>query len=177
VAVLAVAIWRVNDFPKLLENTRHDAEYALGRASVEEHLGRYGDRAMRKYSALAVAELGAFLRAHSTPRDRVLVFGFSCGALVEADRVSASRFFWSRPVIAGFNDGVPGYGVSGLADDLRLASPAIVALQQRDWFPDVDDSAHFFMANPTLAGWLHAGYERVDAVGGFDVWLKRNATP
>jgi hypothetical protein len=145
----------------------------LGRTSVEEHLARYGDRTTRKYSALAVRELGAFLSAHSDPQDRVFVFGFSCGAYVEADRLSASRFFWSRPVIAGFNDGLPGYGVSGLANDLSQHAPAVVALQQHDWFPDVDDSAHFFMSNATLAAWLRASYERVDAVPGFDVWVKR----
>jgi hypothetical protein len=173
--ILAVAVWRVNDFPKLLENTLHDAQYAAGRTSLQEHLARYGDRTTRKYSALAVTELGVFLRAHSHPYDRVYVFGFSCGAYVEADRVSASRFFWSRPVIAGFNDGQPGYGVSGLADDLRRNAPAVVALQQHDWFPDVDDSAHFFMANPALAEWLRASYEQVDAVPGFYVWVKRGA--
>ena len=171
--IVVIAVWRVNDFTKLVENTVHDAQYAFGRTSVEEHLARYGDRTTRKYSALAVRELGAFLRAHSDPQDRVFVFGFSCGAYVEAGRVSASRFFWSRPVIAGFNDGLPGYGVSGLANDLSQHAPAVVALQQHDWFPDVDDSAHFFMSDVTLAAWLRASYERVDAVPGFDVWVKR----
>jgi hypothetical protein len=103
----------------------------------------------------------------------VYVFGFSCAAYVEADRVSASRFFWSRPVIAGFNEGQPGYGAGGLLDDLRLHAPAVVALQQRDWSPDVDDSAHFFMTSLPLAGWLRASYARVDAVEGFDVWVRR----
>lgn len=173
--ILAVAVWRVNDFPKLFENTWHDVRYAAGRTSPDEHLARYGDRTTRKYSALAVAQLGAFLRTHSDPRERVYVFGFSCGAYVEADRASASRFFWSRPVIAGFKGGHPGYGVSGLLEDLRHSVPAVVALQQRDWFPDVDDSAHFFMTNPALAGWLRASYERVEAVPGFDVWVKRKA--
>ena len=40
--------------------------------------------------------------------------------------------------------------------------PAVVALQQRDWAPDVDDSAHFFMTTPALAGWLRANYDAVD---------------
>jgi hypothetical protein len=173
ILVVAVAVWRVNDFPKLVANTWHDGRYAAGRTTLDEHLARYGDRATRKYSALAMAQLAAFLREHSNPRDRVYVFGFSCAAYVEADRVSASRFFWSRPVIAGFNEGQPGYGVGGLLDDLRLHAPAVVALQQRDWFPDVDDSAHFFMTSLPLAGWLRASYERVDAVEGFDVWVKR----
>jgi len=103
------------------------------------------------------------------------VFGFSCGAYVEAERISASRFFWSRPVIAGFDEGRPGYGVTGLLDDLRRNAPAIVALQQHDWFPDVDDSAHFFMASPPLADWLHASYDPADGPAGFDTWIRRQA--
>lgn len=177
VVVLLIAIWRVNDFSKLVENTSHDAAYAMGRMTRTDHLARYGDRAARKYSALAMDELGAFMRSHSGPEDSVYVFGFSSGAYLAADRRSASRFFWSRPVIVGFNDGKPGYGVSGLLEDLQSGDPAIVALQQRDWYPDVDDSAHFFMTTPPLADWLRASYERVNATAGFDVWVKRVSTP
>ena len=171
--ILAIAVWRVNDFPKLAANTRHDALYALGRIDRTQHLEIYGDRAIRKFSALAVAELGEFMAARSAPDETVFVFGFSCGAYVHAGRASASRFFWSRPVIVGFNDGRPGYGASGLLDDLRRNAPAIVALQQRDWFPDVDNSAHFFMNTPALAGWLQSGYEPVGGPEGFEVWMKR----
>ena len=173
IAVL-VGVWRVNDFPKLVDNTWLDARYALGRVAREEHLARYGDRATRKYSALALDELGTFMRTHSGPDDAVYVFGFSSAAYVAADRVSASRFFWSRPVIVGFNDGQPGYGVAGLLDDLRTRPPAIVALQQRDWYPDVDDSAHFFMATPALASWLRAAYAPASGPEGFDLWIRRS---
>jgi hypothetical protein len=177
IAVICIAVWRVNDFRKLFENTWHDARYATGRSSEEEHLERYGDRSTRKYSALAVSQLGSFLLAHARPGERVYVFGFSCGAYVEASRASASRFFWSRPVIAGFNDGRPGYGTTGLLEDLRSGAPAVVALQQRDWSPDVDDSAHFFMSNVALAAWLRAGYDPVgQGVPGFDIWLRRDTT-
>jgi hypothetical protein len=92
---------------------------------------------------------------------------------VNAGRMSASRFFWSRPVIVGFNEGNVGYGVSGLLDDLRRSTPAIVALQQRDWYPDVDDSAHFFMTTPALAAWLRDSYQQVQGPDGFDVWSRR----
>ena len=162
---IVVAVWRVNDFPKLLDNTSHDARYARGLISRTEHLARYGDRTTRKYSAQAVDELGAFMRGHSAPTDSVYVFGFSSGAYVEAERRSASRFFWSRPVIVGFNEGKAGYGVSGLLDDLRHTGPSIVALQQRDWYPDVDDSAHFFMTTPQLAACWRAGGSYPQASG------------
>jgi hypothetical protein len=170
---LTIAVWRVNDFPKLAASTRHDARHALGQIDRRQHLDAYGDRAARKYSALAVAELGDFIRARSGPQDTAYVFGFSCAAYVHADRASASRFFWSRPVIVGFNDGQPGYGVAGLLEDLSRNAPAIVALQQRDWFPDVHNSSDFFMRTPSLAGWLQDGYDRVDGPDGFDLWTKR----
>ena len=176
VAALAVAVgvWRVNDFPKLVDNTWRDARYAFGRVGREEHLARYGDRATRKYSALAIDELGSFMRSHTGPADTIYVFGFSSGAYVRADRTSASRFFWSRPVIVGFNQGKQGYGVSGLLDDLQRNRPAIVALQQRDWYPDVDDSAHFFLATPPLAAWLRGSYSTTPGPEGFDVWVRRS---
>ncbi|MFL6279360.1 MAG: hypothetical protein ACJ731_04565 [Vicinamibacterales bacterium] len=173
--VIAVAIWRVDDFGKLVDNTRHDLRFMLGAMPRTEHLARYGDRATRKYSALAMDELGAFMESHSTPADTVYVFGFSSGAYVRAERVAASRFFWSRPVIVGFNQGRPGYGVPGLLEDLRRASPAIVALQQRDWYPDVDDSAHFFMTTPSLANWLRESYQPAPGPGGYDIWMKRTS--
>jgi hypothetical protein len=170
---VAVGVWRVNDFPKLVDNTWRDARYALGRVTREEHLARYGDRATRKYSALAMAELGSFMRARTAPTDTIYVFGFSSGAYVDADRRSASRFFWSRPVIVGFNEGKPGYGVQGLLGELQANRPVIVALQQRDWYPDVDDSAHFFMATPPLASWLRNSYATTAGPEGFDVWVRR----
>jgi hypothetical protein len=176
-AAVLVAVWRVNDFPKLVDNTRHDLKYLLGRSSWSEHIARYGDRSTRKYSAQAMAELGHYMQAHSAPTDSVYVFGFSSGAYVTAERRSASRFFWSRPVIVGFNDGRPGYGVSGLLADLRRNTPAIVALQQRDWYPDVDDSAYFFMTTPSLAGWLRESYQPVPGPEGFDVWMRRALSP
>src|SRR3954463_12494299 len=171
--VIVVAIWRVNDFVKLVDNTRHDLRFMLGATTRSEHLARYGDRATRKYSALAMDELGAFMESHSTPADTVFVFGFSSGAYVRAGRMAASRFFWSRPVIVGFNQARPGYGVAGLLDDLRRSSPALVALQQRDWYPDVDDSAHFFMTTPSLANWLRELYQPAIGPDGYDIWMRR----
>jgi hypothetical protein len=61
--------------------------------------------------------------------------------------------------------------------DLQRTPPAIVALQVRDWMPDVDDSAHFFLANPALASWLQGGYTRVEGPEGYEVWTRRDMTP
>jgi hypothetical protein len=170
--LLTIAVWRVNQFPKLVESTLFDARHALGGMARDVYLARYADD--RKYSALAAASLGEYFRAHSAPTDRVFVFGFTCGAYAASNRASASRFFWSRPVIVEFNAGRPGYGTQGLLADLANNRPAVVALQRQDWEPDVSNSAAFFMSTPPLAAWLQTRYEQVNGPAGFDVWLRRS---
>lgn len=170
--VVAIAVWRVNQFPKLVEQSLFDARYAFGSIPRNDYLARYGDD--RKYSALNAQQLADALRRATAPTDRVYVFGFSCASYVAAGRASASRFFWSRPVIVGFNQGQPGYGVAGLLADLERARPGAVALQQKDWAPDVTDSAEFFMRTPALAGWLQSHYEpSVASPEGFDLWIRK----
>jgi hypothetical protein len=172
-ALLAVAVWRVNEFSNYGPNIVHDAKYLAGRISREEHLAHYGDRDVRKYSAGAMTELAAFIKGRTAPADRIYIFGFSSGAYVLANRASASRFFWSRPVIVDFNAPKPGYGIAGLRADLEREKPIIVALQQRDWAGDVSDSAAFFMATPQLGDWLRGHYFPVEGPRGFDIWQRR----
>ena len=171
--VVIVAVWRVNEFPKLAQNLAHDTRYLFGTISRDDHLGRYGEPERRKYSAIAIAQLADLIRRDTSPDDRVYVFGFAAGAYANAGRASASRFCWSRPVIVNFNAEKEGYGVRGLRADLERSRPALVALQVRDWAPDVQDSAAFFLSTPALADWLHAGYDRIDGPAGFDVWRRR----
>jgi 4-amino-4-deoxy-L-arabinose transferase-like glycosyltransferase len=172
-AVVAFGVWRVSDFPKLVRNIGHDTSYAMGRIDRTTHLARYGDRDERKYSALAMSELADFIRARTTAEDRVYVFGFASGTYVAAQRASASRFFWSRPVIVNFNADKPGYGIAGLRTDLESNRPAIIALQKRDWAPDVQDSEPFFMTTPALRDYLLAGYAEVAGPAGFACWERR----
>lgn len=170
--IVGVAVWRVNQFPKLVEQTLFDAQRLAGTVSTTDYLARYADG--RKYSSLDSAELAALLQVHAREDQPVYVFGFSGAAYVYAGRVSASRFFWSRPVIAGFDPGLPGYGVAGLLADLEATPPAVVALQKKDWAPDVEDSAAFFLSTPALADWLARGYARIDGPEAFEVWLRRS---
>jgi hypothetical protein len=173
--IVAIGVWRVNQFPKLVEQTVFDARRLAGSISRDDYLARYDDE--RKYSAIASVRLGEYLRARTTPSDRVYVFGFTSGAYLHAQRASASRFFWSYPVIVGFKSNEPGYGAPGVLADLTARPPAIVALQQQDW-PDVVDSRTFFLSTPALAGWLSNGYQHVtDGPEGFDIWMRRSVTP
>lgn len=176
--VLALAIaygcWRVGTEPfpiKLARTVWNDARYAAHQVDRRTNLARFGGRDADKYSALDNVDIGWFLAHHTRPDETVYVFGFSPGSYAYAQRRSASRFFWSRPVILDFNREDPRYGVNGLHDDLERARPAYVVLQEHDWAPDVQDSAPFFLSQPRLAGWLHANYHEVRPfVDGFLAW-------
>ena len=165
----------MNQFPKLV---RADVLRRIVRCSDAwiraDYLSRYADD--RKYSAAASAELAETVRARTQPLDRIYVFGFTCAAYVDANRASASRFFWSRPVIVDFKAGTSGYGVDGLLADLNQRSPALIALQRRDWAPDVTDSAEFFMSTPALASWLQSNYVPATGPAAFDVWVRRTGS-
>jgi hypothetical protein len=171
VVLIAVGVWRVNDFPKLVANIGHDCEYIAGRIDRRTHLARYGgQREIDKYSALDNMDLGSMLSERARPDETVYVFGFSPGAYVYADRRSASRFFWSRPVILGFNADDSRYGPAGLLRELEQRMPVVIVLQHHDWSPDVQDSAPFFLSQPGLSAWLHANYREVPTIDGFSAF-------
>jgi hypothetical protein len=175
---LVVAVARIGNAGKVIDYTAWDLRAWTGSLSRDEYLARFGERGTGdKYSALANRELAAYLGANSGPDETVLVFGFSPGALVQADRRSATRFFWSRPIIVGFGDGWPGYGVRGLYDELIRHRPALVVLQRRDWDPDTLDSYTFFLGRPELRGWLEREYTFVEDLGNYAIWRHRPPRP
>jgi hypothetical protein len=172
--LLATGVWRVTPIPKAIDYTVHDFRGLTGHIPREAYLERFGRRESGdKFSALAIEELATYLRAHSTADDRVLVFGFSPFALTLAERVSGSRFYWSRPVIVGFLEGTPGYGVGGTLEELKRTRPRLVVLQRHDWDPDGPDSYTFFMSDPRLRTWLDGGYAPAGDVGNFAIWRRR----
>ena len=175
--LIAIAVWRVGDFRRGWDYTTYDLAGVLGRLDRDTYLARYGRAdSGDKYSALAVHQLADYLRAHSSDGDRVFVFGFSPWAYVGSDRVSASRFFWSRPVIVGFEAGEPGYGVRGLLDDLQTAPPKIVVLQHRDWDPDGLNSDEFWRTQPSLVEWLNAHYVKATDLHNFEIWTRQGSS-
>jgi hypothetical protein len=176
IALLAVAVVRVatvDRIVKAVDYTRHDLHYLSGRLARAEYLDRFGgQQASDKFAAAAVAELAGFLQDRTRPGEPVYVFGFSPGAYVQARRESASRFFWSRPIIVEFRDGAPGYGPAGLLEDLERARPPIVVLQRHDWM-DTVDSLTYFLEHEALAGWLRRNYEPAADFVEYSAWSRR----
>lgn len=183
--LLVIGFWRVGTdrqvfgvarlagLPGLLDNVRFDINHWRGHIDRRTYLERFGgQRAHDKFAALDVDDLAALVASNSAPGDRVMVFGFSPGALVKADRMSASRFFWSLPVILEFAADHPGYGSRGLLEDLVESRPTLVVLQKGDW---TQDSQTFFMGTPHLTAWLRAHYEPLSDNHRYAVWRRTEA--
>lgn len=170
---IAYGAHRVSGLEDLIANTRQDWAALTGVTDRATYLTRFGGRPQDKFVAGAIAELATLLR-ETTPPDRpVYVFGYSPGALVLADRRSASRFHWSQPVMLEFASDRPGYGSAGLLADLQQHAPTVVALQYDSWGPAGQHSAEFFHATASLDQWLTTHYVREPDLSRFEIWRRR----
>lgn len=176
-ALLVLGLWRVGaeapvwgmrlgGIPNLVENLRYDLQGFSGRLTRDDYLQRFKGQ---KHDAEENERLSAFIRSRTSPSDPVFVFGFSGGSVGwKSERVSPTRFYWSRPVLIEFDAERPGYGSSGLLRDLQTRPPALVVLQREEW-----QSERFFLATPPLRDWLHAGYVLDHETPMFSVWRRR----
>lgn len=170
VVLAAIAVARVVSIPKAIDATAWDVARLTGRTSPAAYLERFAGRPGDKYSAPDVRRLGEWIGARTEPGQRVYVFGFSPAAYVYSARASASRFFWSMPLVVGFKNGEAGYGSAGLLNDLNASLPAIVAIQKDDAGANDSDSYGWFIAQPSLAEWLAANYRQVESWPRYDIW-------
>lgn len=161
---------RLAGLPGLVENLWFDISHWRGTIDRAAYLDRFGgNRPQDKYSAGDVADMARVVANTTNPGESILVFGFSPGIYVKANRQSASRFFWSYPVVIEFAADRPRYGSRGLVDDLLVSRPALVILQKGDWAPD---SRTFFMNNPMLSAWLTSEYEQAGEFARYVMWRR-----
>jgi hypothetical protein len=179
---LAAGLWKVGDepatprlagLPGVIDNTRFDLDYALGRMDRAAYLTRFQLPGDVKFVPRAAETLAARVRETTQPTDRILVFGFAASVYVHSGRAAASRFFWSRPVEVEFGAPRPAYGSAGLLADLERNRPAVVALQ-RHWGADLEDPVEFFLTRADLRQWLEGGYTLEDDGVEFAVWRRRS---
>lgn len=169
----AVAVGRVISFPKAIEATAWDVARMRGHVSATAYLERFAGRPGDKYSAPDVRRLGDWIGARTVPGQTVYIFGFSPAAYVYSGRRSASRFFWSMPLVIGYKSGEAGYGPEGLLQQVERSQPSIVAVQRDDAGANERDSYTWFMNEPQLVAWLTKRYRRVESWPRYDIWERR----
>jgi hypothetical protein len=185
VALVVAGLWRVGAEPAARWEPRlfgltqawrqmdGDRRALDGETPRDHYLRQF---AGAKYEPVAVERLARFITSTTLDGEPVYVFGFASGAvLTAAKRPSASRFFWSRPVVLEFAADRVGFGTFGLMADLHDDSPPIVALQKHDWGlaePNVPDSEAFFLSSPVLGPWLREHYTLAYEDDAFSVWRR-----
>jgi hypothetical protein len=178
VGIEPTPFWRPRLFgiPQLVSNAAFDLRYMTGRMERADYLARFGRDDSGKFSPAAVERLALHVRQTAREGEPIFVFGFASGGVhVKSGHRSASRFFWSRPIVLEFDRDRPGYGSAGLLADLQRERPAIVALQKQDWglAEDVKNSIDFFMSTPPLRVWLETGYAPDYEDASFSVWRRK----
>lgn len=181
--VLVAGLWKVGTdapgllgfrwggLPQAVENVTRDLDHARGRLDRQAYLSRFIGQ--QKYDAAESDALTSLVADTTSPDEPIFVFGFSPGVYLESGRVSASRFFWSRPVILEFAAAYAGYGSHGLLGDLERTRPSIVALQKKDWGPGEPTSYEFMLATPHLRVWLDEHYTRERDTPFYSIWRRR----
>jgi hypothetical protein len=182
---ILIGLWRVGTdapgplgfrwggLPQLAENVGFDLAYATGRVERRAYLARF--KGQQKYDAVESEDLTTLIRTTTAPGETIFVLGYSTGVYLEAGRLSASRFFWSRPVVIEFAADQPGYGSRGLLTDLERARPSVVALQKQDWGPREPVSHDFMLNTPHLRAWLDANYVQERDTPFYSIWRRRTS--
>jgi hypothetical protein len=159
---------RFGGLPSAIDHFRWDLAYARGRVDRATYLAAF--RHEQKYDALEIDNLSRYVRATTTQGDAIYVFGFAGGSVCwKSERMSASRFSWSQPVLREFAAGEPGYGSAGMLADLLQRKPILVALQRQEQWK----SQEFFMGHAPLRAWLQAGYMLDYETPKFAVWRRK----
>jgi hypothetical protein len=179
VGVESQAAWlpRAFGLPQAAANAGFDVRYLTGSIERDEYLERFSREEGGKLSPRAIERLAEYVRRSTPARSPIYVFGFASGGVyVKTMRESASRFFWSRPIVLEFEGHRPGYGSKGLRADLERTMPSIVALQKHDWGlaeAVTKNSIDFFKDTPVLREFLDAHYvpDYEDSV--YEVWRRK----
>ena len=116
---------------KVWESASADFDYLRGRLDRTAYLDRFGGYGNgRGYSARANDELAEYVRAHTTPDDRIYLFGINgAGIYFGADRLTAHRFLRVNFYVpAEFPD--PAFRLESVLRDLEARQPRYLIFER-----------------------------------------------
>jgi 4-amino-4-deoxy-L-arabinose transferase-like glycosyltransferase len=166
----AVAV-RTDSLGRLWSTTYADLTHAQDRIAYLERFGGYGGG--RGYSARANHELVEWLRRHSSPDDRVFIFGMQGGVYFEARRLPANRFLWVGPTVEGLL-AREDFTLERLAADLAASHPRFIIREANNGDSLLGWRVQSEFAKPPFQALL-ASYTQVVVIEDFTVYRLRGA--
>ncbi|MEM6931888.1 MAG: hypothetical protein AAF602_33455, partial [Myxococcota bacterium] len=147
---------------------------AWGVESLEEYYGRkrFGTA---DWPIESQAELSAWLRAHTDPDDRVLVWGFDPVIHVWSERRPASRLIYNFPLALRRSD--HDFWLDVLMRDLERTAPPVIVVATDDEVPKVTgfegDSRDLMVTYPELLTYVLTNYDEPFEIGPYEVRRRR----
>ena len=116
---------------KVADSARADMARLLGETPELTYLERFGDYAKpRGYSARANTELATYIAAHTTPEDRIFLFGINgAGVYFLADRLPAHRFLRVN-FFVGTDFPDPAFRLPQVVTDLAARRPVYLIFER-----------------------------------------------
>ena len=171
-AALMAALLVARNYPaRVLEYARADLAALRGRIPQQEYQERYfgGYANSRGYSARANTELADYVRAHSTPDDRIFLFGINvAGVYFLADRLAAQRFLRFNDFVAStFPD--PDFRLDSVVGELAERRPRYVIFEQLHSASEMGKAADALQDDPAVRRLL-AAYAREKTIEDFTLY-------
>ena len=170
VALFAIMLVRSGSLRRAADVTRADMLQLFGLTERQDYLRRFQSRATQAFSAADAERLADYLRARTTPDERVFIFGMTASAYFLSGRLPASRFLFVYPAVSNMANR-PEFRVETLAAELTRSTPRYVVLQRhnRDNFSGwrAEDS---FAAPPMVA--LLQDYRQETEIGDYALYRR-----
>ncbi len=173
--VMAGFLFVRDDYPgRVMESVRADWSLLTGRMDRNTYLERFGGYANgRGYSARANAELADYVRQHTSPDDRIFLFGINgAGVYFAADRLAAHRFLRVNFFVpAEFPD--PRFRLEAVLAELAERRPRYVIFERLHSSSEMARLADGLPEHPEVARLLR-GYRRETAIEDFTLYRRND---
>jgi 4-amino-4-deoxy-L-arabinose transferase-like glycosyltransferase len=149
---MAVLLVQRGYIPRVVGSARLNLAALRGRidrTTYLEQFGGYGNG--RGYSARANEELADYVRAHTTPDERVFLFGINgAGVYFAADRLTANRFLRANDFVeTTFPD--PAFRLDAVVADLAAARPRYLIFEKLNTGTQMARAVDTLPADPAIA--------------------------
>ena len=135
----------------------------------------YGPYAEGPYSYLADVQVSDYLRARTTPGQRIYVFGYDPLIYLLTERPSASRFIYSLPLLSYW---APPQWTTEFLIEIDRHQPAYILVQRNEgaahWITgQSEDTATWAFKIPGMAARLNRDYEFEIEIEDFSLYRRR----
>ena len=157
---------------RVLEWTTANVDVLRGHTDRVVYLERFGDYGNKRgYSARANAELAQYVREHTTPEERVFLFGINgAGVYFLADRLIAQRFLRANFFVeTQFPD--PRFRLDAVAAELAERAPRYLIFERLHTSSAMGRAVDALPGDPTLAPLL-ANYRMETQIEDFTLYRR-----